>query len=259
MTDHRSVDVAGVRLAYQVSGPPDAPPLLLLHALGEDAADWDVVAPVFAGGWRVYALDLRGHGRSDWPGEYSLQLMRDDVLGFLDALALGRVDLIGHSMGGIVAYLFAEEHPQRVGRLVLEDVGVPRPRKQSTPTRPDGKLTFDWEMVLAVRRQVDTPDPEWLERLSEITAETLVVAGGQGSHVPQAGIAELAGRVAQGRVITIPAGHLVHHAEPEAFAEVVLKFLRPSGDGCNDLKPETKYAGWANLPNGKQRVVIEDC
>lgn len=239
MADHRSVDVAGVRLAYQVSGPPEAPPLVLLHALGEDAADWDVVAPVFARRWRVYALDLRGHGRSDWPGDYSLQAMRDDVLGFLDALALGRVDLIGHSMGGIVAYLFAEEYPQRVDRLVLEDVPVPRPREQSTPTRPDGKLMFDWEMVLAVRRQVDTPDPEWLERLSKITAETLVVAGGQGSHVPQAGIVELAGRVPQGRVVTIPAGHLIHNAEPTVFAEVVLRFLRPSGDGCSALKSET--------------------
>lgn len=156
MADHRSVDVGGGRLAYQVSGPPDAPPLVLLHALGEDAADWNVVAHGFARSWRVYALDLRGHGRSDWPGDYSLQLMRDDVLGFLDALGLDRVDLIGHSMGGIVAYLFAEEYPQRVDRLVLEDVPVPRPREQSTPTRPDGMLTFDWEMVLAVRRQVDT-------------------------------------------------------------------------------------------------------
>jgi 3-oxoadipate enol-lactonase len=236
MTDHRSVDVAGVRLAYQVSGPPQAPPLLLLHALGEDAADWDVVAPAFAEGRRVYALDLRGHGRSDWPGDYSLQLMRDDVVGFLDALAIDRVDLIGHSMG-IVAYLLAEEHPQRVVRLVLEDVGVPRPRKPSTPARPEGKLTFDWEMVLAVRRQIDTPDPEWLERLGEITAATLVVAGGQESHVPQAGIAELAGRVAHGRVVTIPAGHLVHHAEPEAFAEVVLQFLRLSGDGSDVSDP----------------------
>ncbi|MGY4920289.1 alpha/beta fold hydrolase [Streptomyces sp. 900116325] len=231
MVDHHSVDVGGVRLAYQVSGPPKAPPLILLHALGEDAADWDVVAPVFAHSWRVYALDLRGHGRSDWPGDYSLQLMRDDVLGFLDALALDRVDLMGHSMGGIVAYLFAEEYPQRVDRLVLEDVPVPRPREKAVPTRPDGNLTFDWEMVLALRRQVDTPDPAWLERLSEITAETLVVAGGPGSHVPQNGIIELARRVPRGRVVTIPAGHLIHNAEPTVFVEVVMRFLRPSDDG----------------------------
>ncbi|KMS73123.1 alpha/beta hydrolase [Streptomyces viridochromogenes] len=226
MADHHVIDVGGVRLAYQVSGPPDAPPLVMLHALGEDATDWDSVAPVFARSRRVHALDLRGHGRSDWPGEYSLQLMRDDVLGFLDALALDRVDLVGHSMGGIVAYLLAEDHPHRVVRLVLEDVPIPRPREQSTPTRPDGKLTFDWEMVLAVRRQVDTPDAGWLERLDRITAKTLVVAGGPGSHVPQEGILELARRIPHGRVVTIPAGHLIHKSEPMAFTKTVLAFLR---------------------------------
>ncbi|MFB6809499.1 alpha/beta fold hydrolase [Streptomyces sp. NPDC056387] len=231
MVDHRSVDVGGIRLAYEVSGPPQAPPLVLLHALGEDAADWDGVAPVLARNWRVFALDLRGHGRSDWPGDYSLELMRDDVLGFLDALALDRADLMGHSMGGIVAYLFAGEYPRRVGRLVLEDVPVPRPREQSTPIRPDGKLTFDWEMVLAVRRQIDTPAPEWLENLSKVTAPTLAVAGGPGSHVPQEGIAELARRVHRGRVVTIPAGHLIHNTQPTAFLEVVTRFLQPPGDG----------------------------
>lgn len=67
MDDRRSVDVGGVRLAFRVSGPPGAQPLVLLHALGEDATDWDGVAPALAASRRVYALDLRGHGRSDWP------------------------------------------------------------------------------------------------------------------------------------------------------------------------------------------------
>ncbi|MFE9920983.1 alpha/beta fold hydrolase [Streptomyces sp. NPDC005774] len=225
MVDHRSVDVGGIRLAYQVSGPPDAPPLVLIHALGEDASDWEQVAPALARSRRVYALDLRGHGRSDWPGDYSLELMRADVLRFLDALGLDRVDLIGHSLGGIVAYLLAQDHPQRVSRLVLEDAPVPRPREPSTPARPDGALTFDWEMVPAVRRQIDQPDPGWLERLSQITAETLVLAGGPRSHVPQDGVAELARRIPGGHMATIPVGHLIHHAAPKTFTEVVAAFL----------------------------------
>ncbi|GAA1259145.1 3-oxoadipate enol-lactonase [Kitasatospora nipponensis] len=225
MADHRFIDVAGVRLAYQVSGPPDAPPLVLLPALGEGAPDWDVVAPAFAAHRRVYALELRGHGGSDWPGHYSLELMRTDVLGFLDALALDRVDLIGHSMGGVVAYLVAQEQPHRVNRLVLEDVPVPRPREPTSPTRPDGELAFDWEMVPAIRTQLDAPDPAWLERLGRITAPTLVVAGGPGSHISQDGIAELARRIPDGRVVTVPAGHLIHDAEPEAFTAATLSFL----------------------------------
>ncbi|WP_406517464.1 alpha/beta fold hydrolase [Streptomyces sp. NBC_00134] len=225
MVDQSSVDVGGVRLAYQMWGPPDAPPLVLLHALGEDATDWEAVVPALARRRRVYAPDLRGHGRSDWPGDYSLELMQADVLRFLDALGLGSVDLIGHSMGGIVAYLLAEDHPQRVRRLVLEDVPIPRPRDQTTPTKPDGVLAFDWEMVLAVRRQIDVPDPRWLERLSQITAKTLVLTGGPHSHVPQGGVAELAHRIPGGQVVTIPVGHLIHHAAPKAFTEAVSAFL----------------------------------
>jgi pimeloyl-ACP methyl ester carboxylesterase len=129
--------------------------------------------------------------------------MQADVLQSLDALGLGSVDLIGHSMGGIVACLLAEDHPQRVSRLVLEDVPIPRPREQTTLTRPEGVLTFDWEMVPAVRRQIDMPDPRWLERLSQITAKTLVLAGG-----------------------TIPVGHLIHQATPEPFIEAVSAFLQ---------------------------------
>ncbi|MFE0477403.1 alpha/beta fold hydrolase [Streptomyces sp. NPDC058947] len=226
MVDQRSVDVGGLRLAYRFSGAPDAPPLVLLHALGEDATDWEGVVPALARSRRAYALDLRGHGRSDWPGEYSLELMQADVLRSMDALGLGPVDLIGHSMGGIVAYLLAQDHPQRVSRLILEDVPLPRPREQTTPARPDGALAFDWEMVLAVRRQIDVPDPRWLERLSQITAQTLVLAGGPRSHVPQDGVAELARRIPGGRLVTIPVGHLIHRAAPEAFTGAVSAFLQ---------------------------------
>jgi 3-oxoadipate enol-lactonase len=227
MADERGIGVGGIRLAYRVWGPADAPPLVLLHALGEGAADWDDVAPAFAGHWRVYAPDLRGHGRSDWPGDYSVELMRADVLGFLDALGLDRVDLIGHSMGGLVAYLLAAEGPERVARLILEDVAALLPRQRIVPARPDGELPYDWEMVLAIRRQIDDPDPTWLAGIGRITAATLVIGGGPQSPVPQDRVAELARLIPGARTETIAAGHLIHAAEPEAFTRTALAFLRP--------------------------------
>ena len=118
--------------------------------MGEDATNWDGVVAAFVRHWRVYALDLRGHGESDRPGDYSFELMRDDVLGFLDTLGLSRVDLVGHSMGGVVAYLLAEERPERVGRLVLEEVPPPFPREPTIPTSPDEPVPFDWAVVPAV-------------------------------------------------------------------------------------------------------------
>ena len=113
--------VGHLEIAYRVAGGPEARPLVLLHALGEDSGDWGEVIDALAPTRRVYAPDLRGHGRSSWPGLYSLELMRADVLSFLDALELPVVDMVGHSLGGVVAYLLAKEQPARVERLVLEE------------------------------------------------------------------------------------------------------------------------------------------
>ncbi|GAA4882864.1 alpha/beta hydrolase [Kitasatospora terrestris] len=220
------IEVNGVRMVYRVAGAPAAPPVVLLHALGESGAHWGTVSARLAGGFRVYAPDLRGHGGSAWPGAYSLELMRDDVLALLDALGLDRVDLVGHSMGGVVAYLLAQHAPGRVRRLVVEDAPPPRPRTPSVPTRPAGTLPFDWEMVLALRRQIDNPPAAWLDGLARITADTLVVAGGPTSHVPQDGLADLARRIPSARLVTVPAGHLVHATDPQAFLGAVLPFLR---------------------------------
>jgi pimeloyl-ACP methyl ester carboxylesterase len=223
--DDRAIKVDGIQLAYRVWGSPAAEPLVLLHALAEGAADWDRVAAAFARRWRVYAPDLRGHGRSDWPGEYSAELMEADVLGFLDALKLDRVDLIGHSMGGLVAYLLAGDHPERVGRLILEDVGALLPRQRGIPGRPEDELPYDWDMVLAIRRQIDNPDPAWLGRLGRITAETLVIGGGPPSYIPQDWVVRLARQIPDARMETIAVGHLIHQADPRAFIRAALGFL----------------------------------
>jgi 3-oxoadipate enol-lactonase len=215
----------GVRLAYRAWGRPGAPPLVLLHGLGEGAADWDGIAPAFAPHWRVYAVDLRGHGASDWPGAYSVELMRADVLAFLDALGLDRVDLVGHSMGGLVACLLARDRPARVRRLILEDIGTLQSRPRTVPDRPAGELPYDWAMVTDIRAQIDTPDPAWWERLGQVTAATLVIGGGPGSHVPQDRVADLARQIPAARLETIPAGHLIHAAEPAAFTRSALAFL----------------------------------
>ncbi|MFI8104563.1 alpha/beta fold hydrolase [Streptomyces sp. NPDC086023] len=235
MRERRMTGVGGIRLSYAAWGPPEAPAMVLLHATGEGADDWETVAPALAGEgagsgaaaapWRVYAPDLRGHGRSDRPGTYSLELMRDDLLAFLDALGLGEVVLVGHSMGGVVGYLLAQDQPERVRALVLEDVPVPRPRKPVAPVRPEGELDFDWDMVLAVRAQIDTPDPAWAGRMGRIGAPALLLAGGPASHVPQDGIREMARALPDAELADVPAGHLIHAAEPEEFVRLVRDFL----------------------------------
>jgi len=226
VSEHLDIKVDDVRLACHVQGPPDAPPMVLLHALGEAGGTWDVVTAEFAPLFRVVAIDLRGHGESDRPGTYSFELMRDDVVGVLDQLALDPITLVGHSMGGVVAYLIAEEQPGRIERLILEDTPPPFPRERAVPERPAGFLPFDWDVVPAIVRQVNQPDPAWWDRLARITASTLLIGGGPSSHIPQDKLAQLAARVPMCQLLTIPVGHHVHASRPAEFATAVLTFLR---------------------------------
>jgi 3-oxoadipate enol-lactonase len=199
--------------------------MVLLHALGEQAVSWDDVSARFATRFRVVALDLRGHGASSWPGTYSFPLMRDDVVGVLDALGLQRLVLVGHSMGGTVAYLVAQAQPSRITRLVVEDAPPPFPRERPVPARPAGELRFDWAVVLAIVEEVNDPTLRWWKRLPEITAPTLLIGGGPTSHVPQELLTDVARAVPDCTLVTIPAGHDVHESKPDAFVDTVLSWL----------------------------------
>ena len=199
---------------------------MLLPATGETAEDWDVVASDLSGSRAVYAVNLRGHGASEWPGTYSIQLMAEDVAGLLSSgLSQTPVDLVGHSLGGLVACRVAASHPGSVRRVVLEDVGLLRPRPADPPPRPAGALAFDWRVVEQVRPEIDDFDPGWAGVVGSITAPTLVIAGGPSSPVPQEHIADLVERLDDGRMITIDAGHLVHATEPHAFTRELVSFL----------------------------------
>lgn len=224
----------GITLAYRTWGPADAPPVLLLHCRGADGGDWARIGERLATGARprrVYAPDLRGHGRSDWlgevPGAYAFEAMRDDMLGFLAAVGAGPADVVGHSLGGSIACLLAQHAPAVVRRLVLEDVPAPLPLNPPRPPAPapDSEPPFDWAMLLATDAQRNAPDPLWWEHLERITVPTLVVAGGATSVIPQDEVAALASRIPGAGLVTVGGGHLVHEARPEEFLDTVVPFL----------------------------------
>lgn len=219
-----------MRLAHRTAGVPDAPPVVLLHGLGDSAADWDPVLDGLAARWRVFAVDLRGHGDSDRPGDYSFTLMRDDVLAFLDTAGRDRVALIGHSMGAVVAVLVAQAAPQRVSRLVLEDATVPRPGDLHRPPLPvpAEPTPYDFAVVNAIRAQLTDPDPAWWDDTDAVATPTLIVDGA-GSDQRQAFLAESAARMPDARVVTIAAGHHVHRNAPEEFLDAVVRFLPRPG------------------------------
>ena len=217
----------GIVIRCQLSGAPGAPAMVLLHALGEQAASWDEVVARCATRFRVVAMDLRGHGASSWPGTYSFPLMRDDVLSVLDHLDLHDVVLVGHSMGGTVAYLVAQAQPARISRLVVEDAPPPYPRERPVPARPAGDRPFDWAVVPAIVEEVNDPSLRWWQHLPEITAPTLLVGGGPTSSIPQDLLVDVCRAVPDCTLVTIPVGHDVHESAPDAFADAVLDWLGP--------------------------------
>jgi len=221
-------DVDGLTLGVRVwSGPESAqPPLVLLPATGETAEDWDVIAAPISATRTVHAVNLRGHGASTWPGTYSIQLMADDVARWLGARLPGNVvDLVGHSLGGLVACLVTTRCSEQIRRLVLEDVGLLKPRQPDPPAKPDGVLAFDWRVVEQVRPEIDNFAPAWADVVAAIEVPTLVIAGGATSPVPHEQIADLVRHLPSGQMVTIEAGHLVHAGKPSEFTSQLLSFL----------------------------------
>jgi 3-oxoadipate enol-lactonase len=154
--------------------------------------------------------------------------MRDDTLAFLDALDLGSAGLVGHSMGGVVAYLVAAHAPDRITCLVLEDPGTPDPADppREIPSGPEEGDTCDWRMVAELFRWRNDPDPAWWQLFPAITCPALVVAGGPASHLPQDRVALIADRVRDGRLVTVDVGHSVHRDSPTEFLAAVQGFLQ---------------------------------
>lgn len=108
-----------------VEGPPGAPAVLLLHALGTSLHVWDPQAAALARRYRVIRADLRGHGLTEAsPGDYSMAMLAEDALALLDALGVGQAHVGGVSLGGHVAMRLAAAAPGRVLSLLPCDTAL---------------------------------------------------------------------------------------------------------------------------------------
>jgi pimeloyl-ACP methyl ester carboxylesterase len=127
--DEQWVETNGVRLHVVSAGPPDGPPVVLLHGIPEFWFGWHRQMGALAGaGFRVIVPDQRGYNASDKPE--GVEAYRDDelvkdVVGLIEALGYERVRLAGHDAGAGVAWYLAIEHPERVERLAVFGIGHP--------------------------------------------------------------------------------------------------------------------------------------
>jgi pimeloyl-ACP methyl ester carboxylesterase len=114
-----------LKLHYLEWGSETDDKVLLLHGLTGCAASWTPLANHLAEGKHVLALDLRGHGDSQWPrlDNYTTQDFVSDVAGFIESLDIQEIAVVGHSMGATVAIAYTALYQDRVSRLVIVDMG----------------------------------------------------------------------------------------------------------------------------------------
>ena len=114
----------GIRMHYAEQGDARGEPIILLHGYSDSWFSFSRVLTPLAREARVYALDLRGHGKTDKPASgYRMRDLATDVLAFMDAKGIARATVVGHSMGGFVAQQVALAAPKRVSHLVLVATG----------------------------------------------------------------------------------------------------------------------------------------
>jgi pimeloyl-ACP methyl ester carboxylesterase len=246
------LDRDGVRLHYEVHGTPgERPAVLLSHGFSASAAMWEPNLAAFGADRAVVAWDLRGHARSDAPGDpslYSHEHAVGDMAALLDEAGAAQAVLCGMSLGGYLSLRFTALHPERVAGLILVDTG-PGYRRDS---ERDGwnaycdQVAADLESrgLAALRDSpevADHPDAMGLahaargimgqrdalvaESLGAVAVPALVVVGSEDEPFLRAADYMAAKMPSAQKVVIDGAGHAANMDRPEVFNAAVTDFL----------------------------------
>ncbi len=165
------IQTNGQSIYYELFGPAQAEAIVFLSGLTGDHKNWTLQVNSFQDRYRCLCFDWRDTGLSGISPleEYGLSDMAEDVVGLIEGLGLGRVHLVGLSMGGAVAQLIALEYPERVATLTLASSFVVAPGLAELP--PSKRTRGNLRQAIAASRHDVTA------RLSELRLSVLVVAG----------------------------------------------------------------------------------
>ena len=161
-TSRRQVALpSGISLTYVDVGPHDAPVVLLIHGYTSNARGWVPLLPYLDPARRYLIPDLRGHGQSSKPDCcYDRTTFAYDLRLLLDTLHVVRADVVGTSLGSLIAQAFAENWPERTHRLVLKSSsGGPL---AACASEPAGAAVFDFRSaILALQDPID-PESQFM-------------------------------------------------------------------------------------------------
>lgn len=238
-------------------------PLVFIHGAQQDHSCWALQSRWFAHhGFSVLAPDLPGHGRSAGEPLASIEAIADWIVALLDALAIDQADIVGHSMGSLVALEVAARHPQRVARSVLIGTALPMPvaevlldaARDNEPKAAAminawsysasgqiGGNTVPGLWLLGVNRQLMARQKRGvfhadlaacnayrrpLETLSAITAPSLLVAGNQDRMTSLKVARAVQAAIPGARLVTLEgSGHALMAERPDAVLDALIGFL----------------------------------
>ena len=239
----QTATINGAALYYEDHGDPAGQPVLLLHGGLGNSEWWANLAPVLAAaGYRVVAMDSRGHGRSSWgDAPITQEQMAADALGLLDHLAIAKTDLVGWSDGSVIGLELAVNHPERLDRVVAYGANF-------TPDGLHDLVPSDqlppFERLVADYRRL-SPEPERFDELASqlealyevapnfgedelgsITVPVLVLDGAEEEFIKPEHTRRLAELIPGAELVIMPGtGHFAPFAQPTEFNRIVLAFL----------------------------------
>lgn len=261
------VQVNGISVRVALSGPADAPAVVLSNSLGADLTMWDPQAEALARDYRVIRFDARGHGETGaTAGDYTLDLLADDVLALMDALGVRTGHFIGLSLGGLIGQVLGARAADRFASLILcATFGEAPPslwadridavRREGVSTLVEGTIerwftpqfrTGAPATVDRVRRMIAATSPEGymgcaaairdmdLTGVPErIRVPTLLVGAGRDPSASPEAMLRLQARIPASRYAQIDeAAHLFTLERPEEATELMVGFLAQQRGGA---------------------------
>jgi 3-oxoadipate enol-lactonase len=255
------MEANGIQLYYELTGPADAPVVMLSNSLGTRLEMWDPQMQALTERYRVLRYDSRGHGRSDAPGgPYTIDMLANDALGLLDALGIERAHFCGLSKGGMVGQVLGAKHGERLITLALCSTSCHMPARQLWEERirvateqgmaalADGVVerwfteAFRREPSIAVDRVrqmiLDTPahgyagccaairDMDLRELIRGIRVPTLVIVGDKDPATPPKMAEEIQSRIPGAKLELVPdAAHLINIEQDVVFDAALMSLL----------------------------------
>jgi pimeloyl-ACP methyl ester carboxylesterase len=240
--------------AYDQGNGGDRTAVVLIHGAGGTHLHWPSEVRRLQG-YRIFAPDLPGHGKSEGRGEQSIGAYAQAILNWLDMLQIHKAICVGHSMGGAIALTLGLEHPDRIAALGLISTGARLPVSPKLLESTSQATTFYTALDLIRQRAYGPNTPEHLvelatrqmaiirpsvlhgdflacnsydlsDRLGEIRQPSLVVCGGQDRMTPLRMSQVLANCLPSASLQTIPeAGHMIIIERPQQIASILGNFL----------------------------------